>query len=662
VIARRGLWAIALVQALACGTNNSNNPFIAPTGGGGAGSTITPSGTVAIALQSPPTPADGATLASNSDVPVSATVDIQGGTDFVDTSSVKVTVTPMGSTTAVTNGQLISTGSDLYTGTISLGKLPVGGYTLTVTAKSSGGAVGKATKDFTVDNGPIVTVLSPVAGQPYNGSLTIEIIADPGAYPPLASGGPTVTVGGMPVPLAPDVALNSYRATIAFDPATPPPAGVQVFPPLAGKQLLDVKATNANGVTTESQVIFTIDVVGPTIASTIPIPGEIVGGVVKISATITDDSGVLDSSVIAIIGDKNTPIFDLPLAPQGSGVYSTLFDTATLTPCQAPPSNTRCIVYPTVSFRASDSVGNQTVVGYEFSVDNIAPVADLDPPQMRGMRLGPTSYECSLLFDPLSVNQNVGDMPNDGCMVPQIFDLRARIEDDGNHAHGLKVVPIATVDPDNTSVYILDDTSQPLVVDSNGDGNCDQINPLLVPTIDPPTTSNQVLKIRLAGVPPAGFADFRPDNALPSTLTPGIPCVQGSSLGPPPLLCIFEQPTIAIGYADGLPAIWSVEPIEATFRCLGSQFDALANNISEGWACIAVGTADLAGNKSVSAPMRVYIQYDDAGGFCAAPPAGAGPPPTCTGTFDAGTNTAAVGACNARKFTGTEYYCAPGAC
>ena len=662
MIVRRGLWAIALLPALACGTNSTNNPFIAPTGGGGSGSTITPSGTVVIAFQSPPTPDDGATLASNSDVPVSATVDIQDGSDFVDTSSVKVTVTPMGSTVAVTNGQLISTGSDVYSGTISLGKLPVGGYTLTVTARSSGDAVGKATKSFTVDNGPIVTVRSPVAGQPYNGSLTIEITADPGAYPPLANGAPTVTVGGMPVALASDVAPNSYRATIAFDPAMPPPAGVQVFPPLAGKQLLDVKATNANGVTTEVQVIFTIDVVGPTITSTIPTPGEIVGGVVKISATITDDSGVLDSSVIAIIGDKNTPIFNLPLTPQGSGVYSTLFDTATLTSCQAPPSSTMCIVYPTVSFRASDSVGNQTAVGYEFSVDNIAPVADLDPPQMRGMRLGPTNYECSLLFDPLSVNQDVGDMPNDGCMVPQIFDLRARIEDDGNHANGLKVVPIATVDPDNTSVYILDDTSQPLVVDSNGDGNCDHITPLLVPTIDPPTTSNQVLKIRLAGVPPAGFADFRPDKTLPTTLTPGIPCVQGSSLGPPPVLCIFEQPTIAIGYSEGLPAIWSVEPIESAFRCLGNQFDALANNISEGWACIAVGTADLAGNKSVSAPMRVYIQYNDGGEFCAAPPAGAGPPPTCTGTFDAGTNNAAVGACNTRKFTGGEYYCAPGAC
>ena len=46
-------------------------------------------------------------------------------------------------------------------------------------------------------------------------------------------------------------------------------------------------------------------------------------------------------------------------------------------------------------------------------------------------------------------------MPNDGCMVPQVFDLRARIEDDGNRAIGLKVTPIAGIDPDNTNVYIL---------------------------------------------------------------------------------------------------------------------------------------------------------------------------------------------------------------
>ncbi len=99
---------------------------------------------------------------------------------------------------------------------------------------------------------------------------------------------------------------------------------------------------------------------------------------------------------------------------------------------------------------------------------------------MRQIQLASFGYECSALFDPLSVNRYEGDMPNDGCMVPQLFDLRARIEDQGNHASGLKVTPIAGIDPDNTSVYILTDNTQPLVVDTDGDGYCDAINPLLV--------------------------------------------------------------------------------------------------------------------------------------------------------------------------------------
>ena len=281
---------------------------------------------------------------------------------------------------------------------------------------------------------------------------------------------------------------------------------------------------------------------------------------------------------------------------------------------------------------------------------------------MRGRRLGVSGYECSFAFDPLSVNQFVGDMPNDGCVVPQVFDLRARIEDDGNRAVGLKVVPIAGIDPANTNVYVwhIDTNASnppPLTVDTDGDGTCDAINPLLVPTSSPPTQSNQVLQIRLAGVPPAGGADFRPDATLPGDA----PCGQGTATAPPKELCPTGQPTIAIGYAENSPAIWSVEPIDPV-RCLGNQFDALANNIPEGWACIAVATADMAGSKSVSAPIRVYIQYSDPAGFCAAPPSGAGPPPTCTGTFDPASNTAATGSCQARQFSGDEYYCAPGDC
>ena len=260
-------------------------------------------------------------------------------------------------------------------------------------------------------------------------------------------------------------------------------------------------------------------------------------------------------------------------------------------------------------------------------------------------------------------------MPNDGCMVPQVFDLRARIEDQGNDASGLKVTPIAGIDPDNTSVYILDrQRQQPLVVDTDGDGYCDTINPLLAPTSGPLTQSAQVLKIRLGGVPPGGNRRLpratdtgRSVDPLPISGT----CVQGKDPAPPKVLCQldgFEQPTIAIGYSDNSPAIWSVEPIDAD-RCLGNQLDTRANNIPDGqWICMAVGTADLAGNHSVSTPMRVFVNYNDAGGFCATPPAGTPAPPPCTGSYDPVSKTAAVGACQTLKFTGTELYCAPGGC
>jgi hypothetical protein len=652
---RRGLSAIALLTLVACSSSQSQSPYLPPTGAGGtSGSgTTTPSGTVAVAFLSPPTPSDGSTLASNSDLQLSVTVDIVGGNDFVAAGSVKATITATGATTPAATGQLVAASADIFSGTVSLGSLKVGSYTLTVSATSSGGAMGQASIGLVIDDGPAVSVSSPIAGKSYNGSLTVEFTADFGAIgPSTATPNPSATVGGLPVQdlmadSSPNVPPNSYRGTVTFD---------AYSPPLTGVQLLDVKAPNANGVLTEVRVLFGIDNTGPTITLTAPAPGQVVGGVIDISATITDDSGVLDSSVIAIIGDQNNTIFNLPLASEGAGVYGVLFDTANLTRCPEPPSTDLCLVYPTISFRASDTLGNQTVLSYDFSVDNIAPVADFDPPPVRDERIGINGLECSFAFDPLSLNRYPGDMPNDGCLVPQVFDLRARIEDDGNRAVGLKGMPIAGIDPNNTSVYVLHDIGQPLVVDSNGDGRCDEINPLLVPTTDPPTAANQVLKIRLAGVPPAGTANFEPDASLVGNPN----CAEGSASTPPPLLCNFEQPTIAISYAGDEPAVWSVEPIDPTFRCLGNQFDSFANNIPEGWACLAIQTVDLAGNKGVSVPMRVYIQYSDAGGFCGSPPAGAGPPPTCTGTFAASSDptvpgVAALGACSARKFTGTDY-------
>jgi len=659
VNARRGLAAIALLVPLACTTSGSENPYLPPTGGGGTGGTgmVTPTSAVTVKITSP---SDQTVISDSTDVDLKATVDVDNnGTDLVDTGSVKVVVmsAAAGSTAVIATGQLVSTGGDTFEGTISLGNLPTGSYTVKVSANSLTGVTGHDTITLMVQGGPTLIVNAPAEGKSYNDSVSIQILVDQGAS------APTATLAGHGVMLSgptPSGTYDVYTATVWFGPPPTPP-GAQTLQQLTGRQLLDVKESDGTA-TSEVFRTFVIDTTGPTITNTTPTPGEIVGGVVTISATITDDSGVLDSSVVAVIGDQQgKPIFTLQLPPQGSGVYSILFDALNLTRCGPPPSTLPCIVYPTISFRASDSVGNETSLGYDFSVDNMPPLADLDPPQMRQLQLASFGYECSALFDPLSVNRDVGDMPNDLCMVPQVFDLRARIEDQGNDASGLKVTPIAGIDPDNTSVYILTDNTQPLVVDTDGDGYCDTINPLLAPTTGPLTQATQVLKIRLAGVPPRGSADFEG-----SPKDPGLPiagtCVQGLDPAPPKTLCGFDQPTIAISYSDNLPAVWSVEPIDAD-RCLGNQLDTRANNILEGqWICMAVGTADRAGNHSVSAPMRVFVNYSDNGGFCATPPAGSPAPPACTGSYDPVSKTATGGSCQTLKFTGTELYCAPGGC
>ena len=515
MIAPRALSAFLLLLPIACTTTavDQHGYLPPPTNGGSTGHM--PNGTLAVTITAPANPT---TVGVRTDVVVTANAAVQGGSDYIDTSSVAVTVTAPTGSVVLANGVLVSTGGEAYSGKLSLGDLPAGMYTLTVSARSSSGTQGSDQIMLTVDGGPVITVVSPIADHGYNGSVAVDLTVDPGAFP-LASG-PTATIAGKPIPLTPPTPPRPAIARRWSSDRRRTRPGAVLLPDVAGKQLFQVQATNSIGVTDQVRVVFVIDKSGPTITATTPVTGDVVGGIINITATVTDDSGVLDSSVVAVISNEETPLFELPLAAQGSGIYGVLFDTSNLTRCPEPPSSDLCVVFPNISFRAVDLVGNQSVLSYGFSIDNIAPVADLDPPLMRQLTLSATGYQCSFAFDPLSVNQEIGDMPNDGCMVPQVFDLRARIEDDGNRASELKVTPISLVDPANTNVFIMPASlNQPLVVDSDGDGRCDQVNPLLTPLSPtaPPTAGSGVLQVRLAGVPPAGKADFEPDPTLPAS-------------------------------------------------------------------------------------------------------------------------------------------------
>jgi len=663
----------ARVAALACTlgvfacTGSTNpNPGLppTPTGGGGSGlggtgMPMPPSGDVKVEIDAPML---GLVAPAGSlvDVSVRAFVDMASGSDFIEPTSVEAVVTSTVDMVELESTMLAPEGMDAFSGRISLGDRATGSYVLKVTATSSGGKKGEAMLPFDIDGGPILIVRSPQPLHSYKGLLVIEVIADPVQFGPLD--GPYATVANYPVPLNPvldpggNPVPNLYRGMIDLHDPVP---GMLV-PRLVDSQLLTVWATNSsvNMKRTERHLVFFIDEEGPQITLTRPAPGEIVGDIMRISATVLDPSGVLDSSVIAVVGDDTTPAkFNIQLKPDGAGVYSSFFDTRKLTGCPDPPSASElCIVYPTISFRASDELNNERAIAYDFAVDNIAPVADLDPPKLRSFEILDLR-RCSYEFDPLGNNSLAGDMPNDRNVVPQVFDLRARIEDDGNHARGLKVVPVSLVDPDKTAVYVLDDESKALIVDTDSDGWCDAINPLLVPTTAPPTSNDQVLKIRLAPVTPAGRANFTPDGTLPNSF-----CQPGIDPFLPKTLCPGNQPTVAIGYRDQAkePAIWTVENIDADW-CFGKQFDAYANNMkSDNWLCIAVATTDFANNAGVSAPLRVYVNYTFNG-----PPGsmnGPGTAPNCTGTYDRNTNTVSTTApCKTRRFerqpNNDDYYC-----
>ena len=164
----------------------------------------------------------------------------------------------------------------------------------------------------------------------------IEVVADPGPFGPLD--GPYATVANYPITLEPLAdPPNTYRGMLDLDDPQPP----MVLPELINEQLLTVWATNANGKRVERHLIFTIDKRGPQITQTTPTPGQILGNVIRISATVTDEAAVLDSSVIAVIGDDTRPaLFNVSLKPEGGGSYSVLFDTKKLTQCPDPRSAT----------------------------------------------------------------------------------------------------------------------------------------------------------------------------------------------------------------------------------------------------------------------------------------------------------------------------------
>lgn len=489
-------------------------------------------------------------------------------------------------------------------------------YELLVSARLQGGSKAEATVSFRADAGPVITIVSPKDKQAFRGVAPVTVdIVDP-LFGPVSN--VEMMVGQQRLTHRPPAqAGESYTASVDF-----------TMNKLEGELLLKVTAQNMNGTRAEEIRLFVSDNTGPEITNTIPAVGDLIGRIVNISAEVKDPSGVLDSSVVAVIanGDVRHEVrLDPPRPGAAIMAYTGVFDTSIL------PKN---VLYPSVSFRAQDKLGNEfSSVGYLVSLDNTPPLADLDPPEDMRVLTKQEFLICSWPFDPVGP-----DAVDDGNRVAQFFDVRARIEDRGNSPLSGEVdfVPISLVSPTGAQLFILDDTSQPLVVDTDADGICDDINPTLQPTTMPMTAKDAML-ITLAPLATKGTAD--------NTFEPGSTCPGDSTKVPDPVCettyrqskAIWWRPTQAgdppftLGlaahsyeawyipfYTNGKePSLWTIPPIrEDKVQCMGRQMDALGSNLSDGWACLAIKARDRLNNHQVSRVLRVCIDKDGVGNEC----------------------------------------------
>ncbi|HJX66537.1 MAG TPA: hypothetical protein VJ860_21585 [Polyangia bacterium] len=478
---------------------------------------------------------------------------------------------------------------------IDLSKVATGSYDLVCTATTVGGTSANATVTLWVDTGPAVVVNSPVEGGFYKGSASVEVDA---TQPRFAITSVTMRVGqGSEVPLT-RTSNGVYSGTIDFK---------SFVPPLVGDVLVTFRAYDENGTQTVVTRHCISDNTGPSITATVPASGAMVGSVITIKATVDDPARVDTSSVVAVVGngDVNFEV-RLALPAAGGNVYSNFFDTTKL-PTYA--------LFPSISFRAQDVLGNESAVSYELSLDNTPPTIDLDPPMIRRVN---KDGICSWLFDPVGP-----DAVDDGDVVTQLFDVRVRAQDNGNTALTGEPdwVPIGGVDQGQVQLFILNNTSRPLVVDTSEppDGFCDEINPDLVPTTKPETDVDAQV-VNMVVMAPVANADFSPQ--------PGVACSKAATASPPDpgAFCgttanaskaqfVAGAPTPhcytmteVLNYAGGgLPSIYTIGPIvNDSLQCAGHQFDA-SNNLKDGWTCLAAVARDVLGNKQVSRPIRACV-------------------------------------------------------
>jgi len=531
-------------------------------------------------------------------------------TDGIDAQTVEVTLqsrnpepVPMGLTAT----------PDVFEALLDISDL-AGAARVWIVAADLRGNTNSKILEFTRDPGPIINFVSPKDQERQRSSVSLQVVvADATALSSFE-----VRIGSHVIQMQETVTTEQQRVFVGSIDFDDPVFGL----PLSGRQVLTATAVNANGAKTIEQRTFVVDDKGPSIVVKSQAPGDLIGGIVDIEVELTDQAGVLASSAQVLIGNElDNRLVTLRPDLENNKNFIGQFDTRTLSDH---------MLWPVMSFRVADSLGNESHYDLQVALDNGPPRISLDPPaNFHAWREREGVIECSRPFDPVG-----DDAVNDLQTVQQIAEFRARIEDQGNYVPSAEWLPVAAVDPSSVWLYVLhSNLNRPLIVDGDGDGECDAINPEVIPLGSEPRP-DQAVAVNLVSIPPGGVADFRPFAAPPVVSDPFLPpgCTsEGIAVRPPGTICDVTPLTVLIYYlSNQTPAIWTIPNVVTgdALRCLGLPFDFRANEVEDGWVCVAVSARDNLGNLGVSWPLRVWVDKDNVG-----KPGNAGPPPDCPGTL-----------------------------
>lgn len=519
----------------------------------------------------------------------------------------------------------------VYEGELDMSTLRSGPVSIIVSAVNVRGITNSVSVNATYDSGPVITVREPTTTS-YRGSASVVVEARSDAV--LKTGGTLkamqATVQGINVPITldkPDPYIWTGTGTIGFH-------APEFATPLSGVQVVRISATDMNDVTTTVERQFTVDETGPAIEFVEPKVGQIVGGVVQLLVKVTDASGVDDTTVLAVwLNDAVKYSVAMARVP-GTDNFSARFDATRL-------PEPRGLIYPTLSYRAKDRLGNQSFLGGSLILDNTPPVMSLQPP-MTQVRSKDTEVgvRCSDSFNP------IGEEPTlikDGAVLGQIVAVRARMTDRGNTAPGLAFEHLSGTDLSSIDMLAtpmnLGGMSPPIVVDADGKGTCNNLNPLLQP-VSAMTASNQALVLRMVPIMVGGSPNY---GSAPLPEFNGA-CVAPKTLARTalPLCGIVELREPKFTYT--IPGeIFTLPPTDGK-SCVGLQLDSL-NVLPEGPYCVALRGADSVGNRNVARPLRICINRTG-GTACNAfnTARGNGTLPTCLGRYTPATQMVTTGA------------------